>query len=43
MRTLGKNMAFLLQCKRIALENGLKLPEQEPAIRTNFVGGAPLP
>ena len=43
MRTLGKNMAFLLQCKRIALENGLKLPEQEPAIRTSFVGGAPLP
>ena len=43
MQMLGKNMAFLLQCKRIALENGLKLPEQEPAIRTNFVGGAPLP
>lgn len=37
MRILGRNMAFALKCKDIALKQGLKLPTVEPAIFTNFV------
>lgn len=37
MRILGRNMSFALKCKKIALENGLELPETEPAVFTNFV------
>ena len=37
MRVLGNNMAFFLQCKKVALQMGIKMPEQEPMIFTNFV------
>lgn len=37
MRILGRNMAFILKCKEIALQNELELPKVEPAIFTNFV------
>ena len=37
MRLLAKNMAFFLKCKKIALENGLTLPEKEPRVLTNFI------
>ncbi len=37
MRLLAKNMAFFLKCKKIALENGLTLPEKEPRVFTNFI------
>lgn len=37
MRTLARNMAFLLVCRQTALENGVKMPEREQGIFTNFV------
>lgn len=37
MRTLARNMAFMLKCKQVALENGVRLPEREAATFTNFV------
>lgn len=37
MRTLARNMAFMLRCKEVALANGVELPEREPAQRTNFI------
>lgn len=37
MRTLARNMTFMLRCKQVALENGVKLPEREQGIFTNFV------
>lgn len=37
VRLLAKNMAFFLKCKKIALENGLTLPEKEPRVFTNFI------
>ncbi len=37
MRTLARNMAFLLKCKQVALENGVPLPQREPGVFTNFV------
>ena len=37
MRVLGKNMAFFLKCKEIALQNGVALPEQEAFTFTNFI------
>lgn len=37
MRTLGRNMAFFLQCKELAIQHGLALPEIEPHIRTNYI------
>lgn len=37
MRTLGNNMAFLINCKNLGLKMGLKLPEEESHIRTNFI------
>lgn len=37
MRILGRNMAFFLKCKEIALKQGVKLPTVEPAIFTNFI------
>lgn len=39
MRVLGRNMAFFLKCKQLALQNGLSLPEQEPFQFTNFIRG----
>lgn len=37
MRILGKNMAFFLQCKDLALKMGLQKPKQEEITFTNFI------
>lgn len=37
MRTLGKNMAWLLRSIQAGKEAGVTLPEQEPRIDTNFI------
>ena len=37
MRTLARNMAFMLKCKQVALKNGVSLPEREPSTFTNFI------
>lgn len=37
MRTLARNMAFMLKCKKAALENGVSMPEREQSVFTNFV------
>ncbi|MGE4286973.1 MAG: flavodoxin family protein [Phycisphaerae bacterium] len=37
MRTLGRNMAWLLKCKEAGIKAGIPLPEREKAIRTNFI------
>ena len=37
MRTLGKNMAWLLKCIDNGKQNGIVQPESEPKIRTNFI------
>jgi len=37
MRTLGKNMAWLLKCIEAGKKAGVPLPEQEPKIKTNFI------
>ena len=35
MRTLGRNMAFLLKALEVAKSAGIEFPEQEPNVRTN--------
>lgn len=37
MRTLGRNMAWLLSCIEAGRKNGIVFPEREPAVRTNFI------
>lgn len=37
MRTLGKNMAWLLKSIQAGKEAGLKLPEKEKRVATNFI------
>jgi hypothetical protein len=37
MRTLGMNMAYLLKCIEAGQKAGVKIPEKEPVIRTNFI------
>ena len=37
MRTLGNNMAWLLKCIDVAKNNGVKYPENEKAVKTNFI------
>ena len=37
MRTLGRNMAFLLKALEAAKSAGIEFPEQEPNVRTNFI------
>ena len=37
MRTLARNMAFMLKCKQVALENGVRMPEREATTFTNFI------
>lgn len=37
MRTLGKNMAWLLKCVEAGKSAGVPLPEQEEPQRTNFI------
>ncbi|NLY30850.1 MAG: flavodoxin family protein, partial [Firmicutes bacterium] len=33
----ARNMAFFLKCKQVALQHGVKLPEREAPVFTNFV------
>lgn len=37
MRTIGKNMAWLLKCIELGKENGIERPVSEAKIRTNFI------
>ena len=37
MRTLGRNMAWLLKCIHAGKEAGIPLPEKEGKVRTNFI------
>ena len=37
MRTLGNNMAWLLKCIEAGKKSGIKEPENEKIIRTNFI------
>lgn len=37
MRTLARNMAFLLKCKKAGMEAGIQLPVREDIIETNFI------
>ena len=37
MRTLARNMAYLLRCREAADKAGVPLPEQEPGVFTNFI------
>lgn len=37
MRTLGHNIAFFLKCKEAGLRSGVKMPEREIGIMTNFI------
>ena len=37
MRNLGKNMAWLIKSRKVAAENGDRVPETERGNRTNFV------
>lgn len=37
MRVLARNMAFFLRCKQAGLQSGVKLPEKEAPVMTNFI------
>ena len=37
MRTLGKNMAWLLKCINAGKKSGVTFPQKEPRIGTNFI------
>lgn len=37
MRTLGRNMAWLLKCVEAGKATGVSLPEKEPRLHTNFI------
>ena len=37
MRVLGRNMAFFLKCKEAGIKAGVKLPEKETPVFTNFI------
>ena len=37
MRTLGKNMAWLLKSIQAGIDAGVALPEKEPRVATNFI------
>ena len=37
MRTLAENIAWLLQCIKAGREQGIKFPQYEPRISTNFI------
>ena len=37
MRTLGKNIAWMLKCRQAAQRAGVQAPEYEPQIITNFI------
>ena len=37
MRTLGRNMAWLLKCIELGKENNINRPELEERVATNFI------
>lgn len=37
MCTLGRNMAWLLKCIEAGKNSGIKVPEREPVVKTNFI------
>jgi multimeric flavodoxin WrbA len=37
MRTLGRNMAWILKCIEAGKKNGISRPELEPRVATNFI------
>ncbi len=37
MRTLARNMAYLLKCKEAGAKMGVATPEREKVVRTNFI------
>ena len=37
MRTLGKNMAWLLKCIELGRQNNITVPTLEPKVQTNFI------
>ena len=37
MRSLGKNMSWLLKCIEAGKKQGIDFPEKEPPLRTNFI------
>ena len=37
MRTLGNNMAWILKCIEAGKKSGIKHPQPEDKIRTNFI------
>lgn len=37
MRTLGKNMAWMLKCIEAGKKAGISIPETEAKIKTNFI------
>jgi hypothetical protein len=37
MRTLGRNMAWMLKCIEAGKQAGISFPEQEAKVRTNFI------
>ncbi|MHB1456083.1 MAG: flavodoxin family protein [Armatimonadota bacterium] len=37
MRVLGRNMAWFLKCKEAGIKAGIKFPEREERINTNFI------
>ncbi len=37
MRTLGRNIAWLVKCIAFAKENGVDHPQSEPKIKTNYI------
>ncbi|MCQ2364138.1 MAG: flavodoxin family protein [Akkermansia sp.] len=39
MRTLGRNMSWLLRCIELGKQNGVPFPQQEKVIFTNFMDG----
>ena len=39
MRTLARNMAYMLQCRQAAAEAGIPLPRREMITPTNFIRG----
>ena len=39
MRTLGRNMAWLLRCIELGKQHGVPFPQQEKVIFTNFMDG----
>ena len=37
MRTLGKNMAWLLKCIKVGEANNINIPKKEAKVKTNFI------